>query len=101
MMSTITITKMNNELIYKMADLLNIWIWKFWSKLSHISTGFEGASLALTNAFYDTPEDTPILLDEVLCLGDEEALSQCHHRDWGLHGYCSHADDAGVVCQGK
>ena len=42
----------------------------------------------------------PILLDEVLCLGDELALSQCHHRDFGVHD-CSHYEDAGVICQGE
>ena len=34
------------------------------SKLSHISIGFEGASLALTSAFYNAPVDTPILLEK-------------------------------------
>ena len=48
----------------------------------------------------NVPQGTPILLDEVLCLGDEESLSQCHHRDWGVTGYCNHFRDAGVVCQG-
>ena len=56
--------------------------------------------LALSRSPYKSLNSSvPILLDEVLCLGDELGLSQCHHRDWGLHD-CSHYEDAGVICQG-
>ncbi len=65
-----------------------------------IVSGFVGAALAFTSAYDQVSSDTPILLDEVLCLGDEQALSQCHHRDWGVTGYCTHNRDAGVICQG-
>ena len=61
--------------------------------------GFVGAATALNTALFPAPYSTPILLDDVLCLGDEEAVSQCHHRDWGKNN-CGHYKDAGVVCQG-
>ena len=62
--------------------------------------GFKGAVLALSHSPFITSSSTlPILLDEVLCLGNEEGLSQCHYRNWGLHD-CSHYQDASVICQG-
>ena len=61
--------------------------------------GFEGAALALTRTNYGNTLNVPILLDEVLCFGDELALSQCHHASG--HYYCSHYKDAGVICQGE
>ena len=39
----------------------------------------------------------PILLDNVVCTGEEELLNQCQHHRIGSHD-CSHAEDAGVVC---
>lgn len=65
------------------------------------SLGFQGAALAISSAFVQISSSIPVLLDEVLCLGDELAISQCHHRDWGVTGYCSHYSDAGVICQGE
>lgn len=63
--------------------------------------GFQGAALALPrNSFHTISTGVPILLDEILCLGDELALSQCHHRQFGVHD-CSHYEDAGVICQGR
>ncbi|ELW67620.1 Scavenger receptor cysteine-rich type 1 protein M130 [Tupaia chinensis] len=38
-----------------------------------------------------------IWLDSVSCQGDESALWQCRHREWGKH-YCNHNEDAGVTC---
>nr|XP_054767483.1 deleted in malignant brain tumors 1 protein-like [Lytechinus pictus] len=38
-----------------------------------------------------------ILLDGVLCVGNETNLLDCSHRGIGVHG-CSHSEDAGVVC---
>ena len=68
--------------------------------ISIIYLGFKGAVLALSHSPFNTISSTlPILLDEVLCLGNEEGLSQCHYRNWGLHD-CSHYQDAGVICQG-
>ncbi len=47
---------------------------------------------------YEVPDGTgQIWLDNVGCTGNEESLSSCYHRGWGVHN-CRHYDDAGVEC---
>jgi hypothetical protein len=42
----------------------------------------------------------PILLDNVECLGQEAALSECGSRGWGIHN-CFHYEDVAVLCNGE
>nr|XP_042130543.1 scavenger receptor cysteine-rich type 1 protein M130-like [Peromyscus maniculatus bairdii] len=39
----------------------------------------------------------PIWLDDIFCNGDESALWECRHREWGKHN-CHHREDTGVTC---
>lgn len=41
-----------------------------------------------------------IWLDEVSCTGEENDISQCAAKTWGVHN-CHHGEDAGVVCSGN
>nr|XP_038035098.1 deleted in malignant brain tumors 1 protein isoform X2 [Anas platyrhynchos] len=41
-----------------------------------------------------------IWLDEVNCTGEENDISQCKAKTWGVHN-CHHGEDAGVVCSGN
>ena len=43
------------------------------------------------------PGEGPILLDDVLCEGDEERLDSCGNRGYEVHN-CDHTEDAGVRC---
>lgn len=53
---------------------------------------------APTSAHFGRGEG-PIWLDNVECTGDELALTQCKHPDYGVNN-CGHGEDAGVICLG-
>lgn len=42
----------------------------------------------------------PIWLDNVVCTGEESALTHCTHNGFGINN-CGHGEDAGVICLGK
>ena len=63
--------------------------------------GFDGAIEALSNAYFGAGDDSmPILLDDVICFGNEAMLSQCLLPPVGQHN-CRHYEDAGVRCYCK
>ena len=39
-----------------------------------------------------------VLLSGVSCTGTESSLLSCGHYGIGVHYYCLHSDDVGVVC---
>ncbi|KAF6716083.1 Deleted in malignant brain tumors 1 protein [Oryzias melastigma] len=41
----------------------------------------------------------PIWLDNVVCTGEESALTHCTHNGFGINN-CGHGEDAGVICLG-
>ena len=58
--------------------------------------GFERAIKAVHESVF-AETTTPILMDQVVCTGEEGYLSSCSFDGWGVHD-CSHSEDAGVVC---
>lgn len=43
--------------------------------------------------------DVPILLDDVNCVGYEDRITDCYHRDWTLND-CTHLEDVYLTCRG-
>ena len=57
--------------------------------------GFDAPTAAPGQAYFGSGVG-PILLDNVMCTGEEETLLECQHS---LQDHdCGHAEDAGVVC---
>ena len=57
--------------------------------------GYYGGMVPGVGSF---PQGTgPILLDSVVCIGNETELGYCAHDCWGCND-CSHGEDVGVIC---
>ena len=56
------------------------------------------AVAAQHSAFYGQGSGQ-IWLDDLNCVGTEEAISHCSHIGWGSHN-CGHHEDASVKCLG-
>ena len=59
--------------------------------------GFGRRSEAVTRSGFGASE-LDILLDNVMCTGDEGSLERCGHNGWGIHSTCSVREHAGVKC---
>ena len=54
---------------------------------------------AKVNAYFNQGTG-PVLLSDLYCAGTEASLLDCDHRSCGVTS-CSHANDAGVICESK
>lgn len=52
-----------------------------------------------TALFIDDEEliNRPIWLEELVCTGQEQKVSECQHAAWGKTD-CGHKEDAGCIC---
>ncbi|NWV74002.1 DMBT1 protein, partial [Dasyornis broadbenti] len=58
-----------------------------------------GQAIAAPPRAHFGPGEGPVWLDGLTCTGEEGALDECSHKDWGAHT-CDHREDAGVICEG-
>ena len=68
--------------------------------IKHIKTGDVLCVRKLGLAFYDQRfgmGNGEILLDDVVCVGNETSLVDCQHAEWGVHN-CRHNEDVSVMC---
>ena len=61
--------------------------------------GFGSSGTAIGSAGFGNGSG-PILLDSVSCTGSEPILASCGHLGINVTRSCSHAEDAGVRCNG-
>ncbi|XP_017071834.1 uncharacterized protein LOC108108319 isoform X3 [Drosophila eugracilis] len=59
------------------------------------SMGFYGPAKIEKNIFGNG--NGPIWLDQVMCFGNETAIDQCNHWNWGEHN-CNHTEDVALHC---
>ena len=57
-----------------------------------------GAIARINATFGQGITSSPIIFDDVRCTGMENSLFECQNRGPDMTIYCSHNQDAGVVC---
>lgn len=72
----------------------------FWNLAdAHVVCRQLGFSSADSTPFYTYNGSGPIWMDDVMCRGHEQYLSQCIHRGYGMHN-CGQGEEATVSCAG-
>ena len=66
-----------------------------------ISCNLHIGAIAVKNGYFGEGKEL-ILLDDVMCTGNEASLLSCPRRNNAqlYSSNCNHSEDAGVICQG-
>ena len=56
-------------------------------------------SIPVLRSRLGSPPNRSIILDNVVCTGSEENLSECDHNGVGVNN-CDRSEEAGVKCEG-
>ncbi|NWS26794.1 DMBT1 protein, partial [Polioptila caerulea] len=59
-----------------------------------------GRAIAALGSAYFGQGSGDIVLDNVMCSGNEASLLRCNHTGWRIHN-CAHYEDASIVCSGS
>ena len=68
-----------------------------WAHVSIIT--YNIGSVPVLRSRLGSPPNRSIILDNVVCTGREENLSECDHNDVGVNN-CDRSEEAGVECEG-
>ena len=85
-------------------DKLSMYMFEIFQCVRHID-GFIVKTYSSSGNIIDlvlfdaTPPDIPILLDHVICTGNETSLLQCSHNGFNKHN-CNNHDDIVIACVG-
>ena len=60
---------------------------------------FDIGSIPVLRSHLGSPPNRTIILDNVICTGREENLSECDHNGVGVDN-CDRSEEAGVECEG-
>lgn len=66
------------------------------AKVACRQLGYAGVKMLAPEAHFGEGTGR-IMLDNVRCVGTEENLAQCSHKEWTVHD-CNHREDVGIMC---